>query len=177
MILSAIVAMAKNRVIGKNGSLPWRIPEDFKFFKDKTTGHIMIMGRKTFDSLGKPLPNRLHVVVTRQSDYKPEGAIVFNTLDQAVNYCKSQIGKKKNLTLPNAPSEAVWPEEVFIIGGGEIYKEMLPITDRIYLTEINEEFDGDAKFPEFSKNEFTEVERLPRKEPVAFDFVTYERRK
>jgi len=161
MILSAIAAMAKNRVIGADGGLPWRIPEDFKFFKDKTTGHIMIMGRKTFESLGGPLPNRLHVVITRQQGYKPEGAIVFHSVKEAVDYCRTQTAK--------------WGEEVFIVGGGEIYKEMLPVTDRIYLTEIDKEFPGDAKFPEFSKVDFTEKERRHRDQPVPFDFVTYER--
>jgi dihydrofolate reductase len=161
MILSAIAAMAKNRVIGASGDLPWRIPEDFKFFKTKTSGHMMIMGRKTFESLGGPLPNRLHVVITRQKDYAPEGAVVFHTVKEAVDYCRTQTEK--------------WGDEVFIAGGGEIYKEMLPITDRIYLTEIQKDFPGDAKFPEFSKTEFKEVERKHREEPVPFDFVTYER--
>ncbi|MES2963338.1 MAG: dihydrofolate reductase [Bdellovibrionota bacterium] len=163
MILSAIAAMAKNRVIGSNGDLPWRIPEDFKFFKTKTSGHIMIMGRKTFESLGGPLPNRLHVVVTRQKDYAPEGAIVFHSVKEAVDYCRTQTAK--------------WGDEVFIAGGGEIYKEMLPITDRIYLTEIDKEFPGDARFPEFSKSEFKEIDRSHRDQPVPFDFVTYERKR
>lgn len=164
MILSAIAAMAKNRVIGKNGDLPWKIPEDFKFFKDKTSGHIMIMGRKTFDSLGGPLPNRLHVVITRQKDYDPEGAHVFQTIGEALDYCADQV------------DSGAWPEEVFIIGGGEIYTQMLDSTDRIYLTEIQKDFDGDARFPEFSRDEFEEIERSHRTQPVPFDFVTYERR-
>nr|AIA12508.1 Dihydrofolate reductase [uncultured bacterium]AIA12968.1 Dihydrofolate reductase [uncultured bacterium] len=163
MILSAIAAMAQNRVIGKDGTLPWKIPEDFKFFKDKTTGHIMIMGRKTFDSLGGPLPKRLHVVITRQKDYAPEGAIVARSVEHAVELTREILAKKE------------WPEEVFIIGGGQIYEEMLSKTDRIYLTEIHRTFDGDARFPEFSKNEFSEVERSHRDQPVPFDFVTYER--
>lgn len=162
MIVSAIAAMASNRVIGVDGGLPWKIPEDFKFFKDKTTGHIMLMGRKTFESLGGPLPNRLHVVITRQKNYRPQGAEVFNTIDEALSYCRTQTTK--------------WGDEVFLIGGGEIYKEMLPHTDRIYLTEIHREFPGDAIFPKFDKTEFVEVERRARTEPVPFDFVTYERR-
>lgn len=161
MILSAIVAMSSNRVIGKDGGLPWRIPEDLKFFKDKTTGHIMIMGRKTFESLGKPLPNRLHVVITRQKDYVAHGAHVFHTVEEAVAFCRTQTDK--------------WGDEVFIVGGGEIYKEMMDVTDRIYLTEIHSEFNGDARFPEFDKNVFKEIERKPRTEPVRFDFVVYER--
>ncbi|MES2857021.1 MAG: dihydrofolate reductase [Bdellovibrionota bacterium] len=176
MILTAIAAMAKNRVIGKDGDLPWRIPEDFKFFKDKTTGHIMIMGRKTFESFPKPLPNRLHVVITRQKDYAPEGAVVARSVEHAVELVRELLHEEAESVSPTpegAPEQ--WPEEVFIIGGGEIYKEMLPHTDRIYLTEISENFEGDAKFPEFSKTEFHEVERSHRDKPVPFDFVTYER--
>lgn len=161
MILSAIVAMAANRVIGKNGDLPWHIPEDFKFFKEKTTGHIMVMGRKTFESLPGLLPNRLHVVITRKSDYRPEGAHVFPDIKSALAFCEAQTQK--------------WGEEVFILGGGEIFRETLDITDRIYLTEIKREYDGDVTFPEFDKQVFKEVERRPRTEPEPFDFVTYER--
>jgi dihydrofolate reductase len=164
MILSAIAAMAANRVIGKDGDLPWKIPEDMKFFREKTSGHIMIMGRKTFDSFGgKPLPNRLNIVITRQKDYEPEGAHVVSNVEEAIEYARGLV------------DSGAWPEEVFIIGGGEIYKQMLPATDRIYLTEIHEEVTGDTKFPEFDEDEFEEVERLPRKKPVEFDFVTYER--
>ncbi|RYZ62132.1 MAG: dihydrofolate reductase [Proteobacteria bacterium] len=164
MILSAIAAMAANRVIGKDGDLPWKIPEDMKFFRDKTSGHIMIMGRKTFDSFGgKPLPNRLNVVITRQHDYEPEGAHVVNNTEEAIDFCRGLV------------DSGAWPEEVFIIGGGEIYKQMLPATDRIYLTEIHEDVTGDTKFPEFSDDDFEEIERHPRKKPVEFDFVTYER--
>jgi dihydrofolate reductase len=163
MILSAIAAMAANRVIGRDGGLPWRLPEDFKFFKDKTMGHIMLMGRKTFESLGKPLPGRLHVVITRQADYRAPGAHVYTTLKDALEFCRTQTPK--------------WGEEVFLIGGGEIYREALPVTDRIYLTEIKAEFPGDARFPEFSANDFKEIERRPGKEQIPYDFVTYERQK
>jgi dihydrofolate reductase len=163
MIISAIAAMASNRVIGKDGDLPWKIPEDFKFFRDKTMGRVMIMGRKTFETLGKPLPGRLHIVITRQTGYSPEGAIVVNNAKDALKVAQTKI--------------AEWGSEIFVIGGGEIYSELLPQTQRIYLTEIHKEFPGDAKFPEFSKTEFVEIARSKRTEPVAFDFVTYERRK
>jgi len=167
MTLSAIAAMASNRVIGTSGDLPWNIPEDFKFFKDKTMGHIMIMGRKTYDSFGgKPLPGRLHVVVTRQKEYTsksvPGVVIVFHTIDEALAYCQSQVAK--------------WGDEVFVIGGGEIYSALLSQTDRIYLTEIHKEFPGDTHFPEFDKSVFREIERKPRVTPVPFDFVTYEKK-
>lgn len=163
MKLSAIVAMASNRVIGKNGDLPWRIPEDFKFFKEKTTGHIMVMGRKTFDSLPGLLPNRLHVVITRQKDFRPKGAHVFQDVKSALEFCETQTSK--------------WGDEVFIIGGGEIFRQTLDITDRIYLTEIEKAYDGDSTFPEFDHSVFKEVERHPRFEPERFDFVTYDRTK
>nr|AIA17300.1 Dihydrofolate reductase [uncultured bacterium] len=175
MILTAIAAMASNRVIGVDNDLPWNIPEDFKFFKDKTSGHAMIMGRKTFESLPFALPGRLHIIITRQADYAPElpanakpgtAIKVVPTIDEAVAYARTQISK--------------YGDEVFIAGGGEIYKQMLPITDRIYLTEIHKDFEGEAKFPEFSKTEFKEVYRSARKAgengaTVDFDFVTYER--
>lgn len=164
MILSAIAAMAANRVIGVGGDLPWKIPEDFKFFKTKTTGHIMLMGRKTFESLGGPLPNRLHVVITRQADYEPEGAHVFGAIGDALDFCQAQS------------DSGAWPEEVFIIGGGEIYQQLLSATDRIYLTEIQKDIDGDTTFPEFSEDEFEETARSHRDHPIPFDFVTYERR-
>lgn len=162
MILSQIAAMAKNRVIGKEGDLPWSLPEDMKFFRDKTKGHIIIMGRKTFESFPKPLPNRLHVVITRQRDYKtPEGVHVFNQMDEAIEFCKGQTDQ--------------WGEEVFIIGGGEIYKQSLSITDYIYLTEIDQEFTGDAKFPEF-RDEFEISSKEDRFEPMNFSFCLYKRR-
>ncbi len=177
MILSAIAAMARNRVIGVDGDLPWNIPEDFKFFKDKTSGHVMIMGRKTFESLPQPLPGRLHIIITRQEGYSPElpsnakpgtAIKVVATIDDAVNFARTKLTE--------------YGDEVFIIGGGEIYKQMLSVTDRIYLTEIHQDFPGDAKFPEFSKTEFVEAERISRKAgegpnppSVSFDFVTYKR--
>ncbi len=162
MIVSAIAAMAANRVIGRDGGLPWRLPQDFKYFKDKTMGHIMVMGRKTFESFGKPLPGRLHVVITRQRDYRAPGAHVFSTLDEALNFCASKTSE--------------WGDEVFVVGGGEIYREALPRTDRIYLTEIQAEFPGDARFPEFDKSSYKEVSRRPiLSDAVPYDFVVYER--
>ena len=160
MILSAIAAMSENRVIGKDGGLPWRIPEDFKFFKDTTMGHIMLMGRKTFASMGV-LPGRLSVIISRQKDFQPEGAHVFSSIEEALTFCRTKT--------------AEYGDEVFIVGGGDIYRQMMPITDRIYLTEIHQPFQGDAHFPEFSASEFKETERRHRDQPVPFDFVIYER--
>jgi len=133
MILCAIAAMSKNRVIGKSGQLPWHISEDLKFFKQKTSGHTIIMGRKTFDSLGKPLPHRRNIVLTRDQTWKREGTEVFFCLDEALRAVQSQVAKE---------------EEIFVVGGAEIYKQSLARLDRIYLTLIEKDFDGDAFFPD-----------------------------
>jgi len=162
MIVSAIAAMAANRVIGRDGGLPWRLPQDFKYFKEKTMGHMMVMGRKTFESFGKPLAGRLHVVISRQNDYRAPGAHIFRSLDEALGFCASKT--------------AEWGDEVFVVGGGEIYREALPRTDRIYLTEIQAEFPGDARFPEFDKGKYKEISRRPiLSDDVPYDFVVYQR--
>lgn len=164
MIVSQIAAMSKNRVIGSKLKLPWHIPEDLKFFKETTKGRIIIHGRKTYESLGyKPLPNRLNIVITRNPDSVPpnKDVPVFTSLEKALEFAKTKT--------------AEWGEEVFIGGGEEIYRLALPYTDRIYLTEIHAEFEGDARFPEFDKSTFKEVHRDRREGVVPYDFVTYER--
>lgn len=164
MIISQISAMAKNRVIGISNVLPWEIPEDMKFFRSKTKGHIMIMGRKTFESLGTPLPGRFHIIITRQKDYHYEHPQV-----KVVSTVADAIALAKDL-LPQ------WPEEVFIIGGGEIYKESLSVTNKIYLTIIEKDFEGDAYFPELPSC-FQMVEKKEVSESVIpFSFTTWERR-
>lgn len=165
MIVSAIAAMASNRVIGRDGGLPWELPEDMKFFRTQTQGHIMIMGRKTFESLGKPLPGRLHIIVTRDPNFTPPmGVLVTHTPDAALKAAKAAIQDNPK-----------WGDEIYVIGGGEIYNLFLEHTDRIYLTEISEDFPGDAKFPDFSRSEFRETRRQSRPGPPAFDFVVYDR--
>ena len=145
MILSHIAALGKNKVIGSKGSLPWHLPEDLKFFRQKTLGHIIVMGRKTFESFKKPLEDRLHVVVTRKKNYPVSEKIeVFNNIESAFGFCASQSQK--------------WGEEVFIIGGGEIYKQTLDYAHRLYLTLIDDEFDGDTKYPDYEKK-FVMIEK------------------
>lgn len=168
MILSAIAAMAKNRVIGHKNQLPWNLPEDMKFFREKTKGRVLIMGRKTFESLGKPLPNRFHIVITRQHDYRFEDPNV-----QVVHNLKTAIELAHMLT---SKYKAKFGEEVFVCGGGEIYKESLDVVDRIYLTVIEKDFDGDAKFPDFSEDDFSLTHKDERTEPMAFSFRTYSRK-
>lgn len=158
--VSIIVAMALNHTIGINNTLPWRCPEDLKHFKKLTMGHRMIMGRKTFDSIGKPLPGRTTVVVTRNPSLSIEGCIVTRSLDEAIKTCAND-------------------EEIFIVGGADIYTQALSLASKLYITEIQQEVKGDANFPAFDKNEWREISRdkHTQQEPQAlkFDFVTYRR--
>jgi dihydrofolate reductase len=168
MILSAIAAMAKNRVIGANNALPWNLPEDMKFFREKTKGKVMIMGRKTFESFGgKTLPNRFHIVITRQETYQYQdpNVEVVSTLNEAVELSHMLTTKYKDK----------FGDEVMVIGGGEIYQQSLDILDRIYLTVIEQDFPGDTKFPEFSEQDFRLVQKIDRAEPIPFSFRTYEK--
>lgn len=131
MIVSQIVAASTNNVIGKNNQLLWSLPNDMKFFKSTTWAMPVLMGRKTFESLGKPLPGRLNIVITRQKDLQLAGATIVHSLDEALK----------------AASAADY-KEAFVIGGGEIFKDAMAITDRIYLTRVDAELEGDAFFPE-----------------------------
>ncbi|MFZ6014620.1 MAG: dihydrofolate reductase [Bacteroidota bacterium] len=165
MIISAIAALAQNRVIGKNNDLPWRLPDDMKFFMQTTKGHHVILGRKNYDSLNpkfKPLPNRPNIVVTRQKGLDAPGCVIVHSVEEGI-------------TLAERQKET----EAFIIGGAEIYKIAMPYIQRLYLTEIHAVIDGDIYFPEFDKKEWKEVSRVPHpadeRHPYAFDFVIYER--
>ena len=168
MTLSHIVAVSENNVIGTNNTLPWDIPEDMKFFRDKTKGRALIMGRKTFESVGHPLPNRLNVVITRQKNYATSGpsgvrsdnVVVVPDLPAAIEYCRGQTKK--------------YGDEVFIIGGGEIFEQSMNIVDTIYLTRIHKNFDGQVHYPDVPDN-FKIVDRRERSEPVPFTFFTYSR--
>jgi dihydrofolate reductase len=159
MIISHIAAHAKNKVIGQEGDLPWDLPEDMAFFRKKTSGHIIVMGRKTFESFPKPLKNRLHVVITRQQDYSvPEGVHVFSNIEKALEFCQSQIPQ--------------WPEEVFIIGGGEIYQQTLAQADQLYLTLIDQDYPGDARYPDY-EDRFILADRDERFSPQPFSFCLF----
>jgi dihydrofolate reductase len=159
--LSLIVAMAKNRTIGVNNTLPWRCPEDLKHFKALTMGHHMIMGRKTFDSIGRLLPGRTTVVVTRDRNLQIEGCLMANSLPDAIAACAND-------------------EKIFIVGGAEIYVQALEHIDTLYITEIQQAIEGDAHFPEFDLNTWQEVSRivchqdLPQR--LDYHFVSYQRR-
>lgn len=158
--ISIIVAMAQNRTIGIDNTLPWRIPEDLKHFKTLTMGHHMIMGRKTFESIGRPLPGRTTVVVSRDRNLKIDGCVVAHSLAEALAACASD-------------------PEVFVVGGADIYAQALGLANALYITEIRQDVAGDAWFPEFDRETWQEVAREKRSQsepqPLEYDFVTYRR--
>ena len=158
MNLTLIAAMAQNRVIGKNNDLVWHLPKDLKHFKELTKGHHIIMGRKTFESIGKPLPHRTNIVVTSKKDYKAPGCIVVHSLREAIQ-------KAENDSRP------------FVAGGGEIYKQALEYADSMELTVVHHEFEGDTFFPEINSKEWElvnkESQHPDEKHKYAFDFLSY----
>lgn len=182
-IISIIAAMADDqRVIGVSNTLPWHLPEDLKHFRKMTTSHPILMGRKTFESIGRPLPKRLNIVITRNLDYQAKGCVIKHTLEDAIDHCSNS-------------------DEIFIIGGAELYKQALPLADRMYLTEISIRppdsflisFEGDAHFPEFSSTDWVITKQtkpkvaknisynekaLKQKAPssIFYRFVTYSKR-
>ncbi|ACU03635.1 dihydrofolate reductase [Pedobacter heparinus] len=157
MTVSIVVAIAENNAIGKNNELLWHLPTDLKHFKQLTSGHTIIMGRKTFDSIGKPLPNRRNIVITRSNSLEIPGAEVVNNIDQALALCTAE-------------------KEVFIVGGAEIYRQAMDKTDKIYLTTVHAGFEGDAYFPEIDRKKWEEVDNEPHqpdeKNNLAYTFST-----
>lgn len=161
MILSIVVAIAENNAIGKDNQLLWHLPADLKHFKDITSGHTIIMGRKTYDSIGRPLPNRRNIVITRNRELDLPGTEVTNSLDEALQLCAAE-------------------EEVFIIGGAELYKHALEATDRIYLTRVHHSYDADTFFPEIAHGTWKETSienhQPDEKNGLAYTFSTLERK-
>jgi len=146
MYLSLICAMDENMVIGRNNSLPWHLPEDLKYFKRTTMGSSIIMGRKTYESIGKPLPGRTNIIVTRNRDYEVENARVVNSLTEAVELAE-------NISFIDGALEA------FVIGGAELFEEALTMVNRMHLTMVHAEVDGDTWFPDFEVSQWREVSR------------------
>jgi len=130
-MINIIAAMSRNRVIGNNGQLPWKLPEDMKYFTKITTDLPVVMGRKTFESIGRPLENRINIILTRDKSYQKDGCIILNNMEDVIK----NFGK----------------ENLMVIGGEEIYRQFLPYTERIYLTLIDKDFEGDTFFPDFDK--------------------------
>lgn len=157
-MITLIAAAAENNALGKDNQLVWHLPIDFKRFKEITSGHYIIMGRKTFESFPKPLPNRTHVIITRQKNYTVENCIVVNSIEEAIAAC---------------PKE----EDIYIIGGAEIYKQSIPFAEKIELTRVHANFDADAFFPEIDLNEwkitFEEPHLKDDKHNFDFTFQTF----
>jgi len=150
-----IAAVAKNNIIGKDNKLPWHYKEDFQHFKQLTLNHVVVMGRKTFESIGKPLPNRVNIIVSRNKDLRIEGCTIAQSLQDAIIFCK------KNNT-----------QKMFIIGGSSLFTEGLQLADTLELTEIQKEVDGDVYFPQWNKSEWNEISREDKGE---YHFVRYEK--
>jgi dihydrofolate reductase len=162
MRISLIVAMSQNRVIGRGGRLPWRLAADLRRFKRLTMGHHLIMGRKTHESIGRTLPGRISIVISRQADFAPPGVVAVDSLDEAL-------------------ATAAGDPEVFVIGGGEVYQQALPMVDRVYLTLICTDIEGDTFFPEFATEDWRLVEDIPHpaddRNEFAYRFLVYDRRR
>lgn len=162
MKISLIVAASENNVIGIDNDLPWRLPDDMKYFVQTTKGHHILSGRKNFESFGKILPNRTNMILTNKRDYEFEGAYVFHEIEKAVEFARSR-----------------GEEELMVIGGGEIYKQFMDQADKIYLTRVHTEIDGDTTFPEFKEEDWKKVKEVyhPKDERHQYDFtfMTYER--
>lgn len=170
-MISIISAIAKNRVIGSKNGLPWHLPADFKYFKEKTAGKVLILGLNTFKSIGeKPLPNRKHVILCDKPDYKVPGdnkdCFLVNSIDRALKVAKELAEEQGN-------------DEIMICGGAFVYKQFLPIADRLYLTYIYQDFDGDTYFPEFNMLDWKEASRQDyepdEKNKWPYSFVVLER--
>jgi dihydrofolate reductase len=160
-MISAVVAMSEDRVIGKDNQLPWRLPADLRHFKSLTTGNPIVMGRKTYESIGKPLPNRTNIICTRNPEYSAPGCIVVTSALQAIH------------------SIAEDSSQIFIIGGAEIYQLFMPMIERIYLTIVHHVFDGDAYFPELDSSRWNEISRSSHESdnenPYPYSFVLLEK--
>ena len=163
MRISLIAAASENNVIGHKNSLPWHLPDDFKFFKEKTDGHPVITGRKNFESMGRPLPSRRNIVITRQPNYTAEGCDVVSSLEEALELAKENED-----------------EEIFIIGGGQIYNISMEVANRIYLTRIHAEIEGDVFFPEIDEDVWGVTDQVEHpkdeKHEHSFTILTYDKK-
>lgn len=162
-IISHIVAASENNIIGKDGGLPWKLPDDFRFFKNTTWAMPVIMGRKTYESMAGDLPGRINIVISSRTDFKPAGASVVRTIEEAI-----ALAKEADTT------------EIFIIGGGEIFRETMNLIDRIYLTRVHVSLEGDTMYPEIDKHQWARVSarehNKDEKHNYSFTFEVWERK-
>ncbi|MBR0583177.1 type 3 dihydrofolate reductase [Bacillus altitudinis MN12] len=160
-MISMIVATGKDRVIGKDNQMPWHLPADLAYFKKVTSGHTIVMGRKTFESIGRALPNRRNIVLTTSSSFQAEGCEVVHSIDDILTIAKTE-------------------EELLIIGGSKLYEEMMLYADRLYITHIHHSFEGDRFFPYYDEDDWTVVSRekghRDEKNPYNYEFVVYDRK-
>jgi len=156
--ISLIWAMDKNRLIGKDNQMPWHLPAELAYFRKVTTGHPVLMGRRTYESIGKPLPNRTNVILTRNEEYKPEGCIVIHSIEEALERFGGQL--------------------LFIIGGAQIYRQFLPYAEKLYVTLIDHEFAGDEYFPELDWENWRQISVEPgitdERNPYSYSFQVFE---
>lgn len=164
MIISAIVAMSQNRVIGKENKIPWHLPADLKYFKKTTLNHHIILGRKCYESIGRPLPHRTNIIITRSKIFKAEGCVIVHSIKEGLDYARNRD-----------------ETEVFIAGGGEIYQQSIHLWDKLYLTEVEIEVSGDVFFPKIDNNQWIinkeKCYLMDEKNPSNYTFKIYERKK
>lgn len=156
-MIALVVAHGTNRVIGNQGQIPWDLPEDLHHFRDLTTGHAIVMGRKTYESIGRPLPGRLNIVVSRTVNFEGENLMTVTSIEEAI--------------------KAAGDKDVYFSGGAKIYEESLPLVERMYITEVDGAFDGDAFFPEYDTSQFERIVEKEFHEELPYRFVTYIRKK
>lgn len=157
MMVSLIVAMARNRIIGNRGAMPWHLPDDLQWFKRQTMGHSLLMGRRTYEAIGRALPGRRIMVLSRNPDYVVVGGVRVSTIQQALDLTASE-------------------SQLFVCGGGEIYRQTLPLAQRIYLTELDIEVDGDTSFPEFDVDAFDLIYEENRNAEFTYRFLVWEKK-
>ncbi len=169
--ISLVAAISENRVIGRDNALPWHIPEDLKRFKEITQGHPVIMGRKTYESIGRLLPNRTNIIITRDTSYKVDGAVVVHSLDEAIKVASSkyQVSSMQENELRNGNNE------VYIIGGGQIFDQAIKIADKLYLTVVHTNIEGDVYFPDYSEFKKEVYRRESSNEIYTYTFIDLER--
>jgi dihydrofolate reductase len=171
MIISLIAGVSKNNVIGGGNTLLWNLPADMKHFREITSGHTVIMGRKTFESIGRTLPNRRNIVITRDKNYTRDDIEVVNSIEEALRLVGLEQGKEFEENQDEV--------EVFIIGGGEIYKQAIDKAQKLYITEVHQDFEGDTLFPEIDKKKWQETSRenfeIDEKNNIPYSFVEYKK--
>jgi dihydrofolate reductase len=164
------VAIAENDVIGSNNKLLWHLPADLKYFRQLTTNNIIVMGRKTYESIGKPLPNRTNIVISRNAEYALEGCFTVTSVEKAIE-------KAAELFVQNETTNS---QKIFIIGGAQIYKLSMPLADKLYVTEVKAHFEGDTFFDPILKSDWKEISRIAHnadeKNNYKYDFVVYQRK-